>query len=132
MAAASNKKMLIGGIAVVVLLVLGVIAGFSFSSGEQQSSSPARPVARDADAEYDSAPVATRDAPGKEARTSGRLTGSSDQMVSGDAGQDQTALKEKKKRAPKRRKGRKKRTETEEEEPAAKKGAKGEGIPKPF
>ena len=132
MAAANNKKMLIGGIAVVVLLVLGVILGFSFTSGEQQSSSPARPVARDADAEYDSAPVATRDAPGKEARTSGRLTGSSDQMASDDSGQDQAALKEKKRRAPKRRKGRKKRTTDEEEEPEAKKGAKGKVVPKPF
>lgn len=132
MAAANNKKVLIGGIAVAVLLVLGVIVGFSFNSGEQQSSSPNRVAAQDADDDLDSAPVASRTTPGKDAGSSGRLAGASNEIAPDDSGQDQALLKEKKKRASKRRKGRKKRKTAEEDELEEKKAGKREDVNRPF
>lgn len=135
MAAQDNKKILIGGIAVVVLAI-AVVLGLSYMTGNDQ-----QPVARNQSAteetgsafDSETSPAATRDTPSGGAAAGGRLTGASDRASTAeDSDEDDQAVEKKRKRPKKRRRSPKKQVDEEEEEPESKGGGKRKVIPKPI
>ena len=123
MAATSNKKILIGGIGAVALLVVVVLVAMSLTSDSgAQSTEPRQPVAQgeDSSLESDAADMARRSGSGTAKSRSGRLTGGDDQVgAAADDSADQVGV-EKKTRKPTKKRGRKRRTREAEEEEESK------------
>ncbi len=134
MAAANNKKILVGGIVLAVVVVL-IGWGLTTRGGGDKPTLRNEPLARETEATGDLEPssAASRSSPAEDARSGGRLTGASDE-VSGadDATRDDGAVKKKTKRAKKRGRSRKKRSDQSEEEDENKGAGKGKVVPRPF